>query len=247
MIRNPALPLLGLLLCFGSVNPPGSAWALAPEGGHTARHIYRYHSVPVGNAVGGEEEEIEVVILSAATAMEYRSAITSALSKKEVTIFTDEKGRFLSASRTIVDTRGRAVTETVRRDGDKAYAERFEGAERSKKEIRLPADRVLGVDASLVLLLRSFPFDTGSRWNIFMVDFAGHSVEVTARQEGVERLRLAAGTFECYRIEVIVHVPVLSPRIILWLSKESPHLLVKSLGQRGPFTPIYDTYLTKKE
>jgi len=55
MIRNPALPLFSLLLLFQSLSLHGAVWALAPEGGHTARHIYRYHSVPVGNAVGGEE------------------------------------------------------------------------------------------------------------------------------------------------------------------------------------------------
>ncbi|HOG16684.1 MAG: hypothetical protein A4E73_00071 [Syntrophaceae bacterium PtaU1.Bin231] len=247
MIRKSSFPLLGLLLLLQSVNPQSAAGAPALEAPTASRHIYRYHSVPAGHVVEGEEEDIEVEVLSTATAMEYRSVIASAVSRKKVAIVTDEKGRFLSAARTIIDARGRAVTETVRRNGGTAYLERIEGTDRTKKEVRLPTDRVLGVDASLVLLLRLFPFDTGSRWELFMIDFSGHSVDVTAHQAAVEQVRVAAGTFECYRIDVLVRVPILMPRIILWLSKESPHLLVKSLGQRGPFTPTYDTYLTGKE
>ena len=111
----------------------------------------------------------------------------------------------------------------------------------------VPQDRRLAVDASLLVLLRSFPYGENKEWRIFMVDFSQHSVSVLVRQSSVERVLVPAGEFECYRMEVIVDLFLFHPTITYWISKETPHFLVKHQGKRGPFTPSYVTSLLSKE
>jgi hypothetical protein len=103
------------------------------------------------------------------------------------------------------------------------------------------------VDGSLLLLFRSFPFDRSVTWFLFMVDFSGASITVELRQAGVESVIVPAGTFECYRMDVVVGIPLLRPRIIYWVTKKAPHFLVKSIGKRGPFTDSYETFLLSVE
>ena len=78
-----------------------------------------------------------------------------------------------------------------------------------------------------------------------MIDFSGTSVSVTVRQAGIENIAVPPGAFECYRIEVIVNIPLIRPKIIYWVTKDEPHFMVKHKGKRGPFTTSYATYLVK--
>jgi hypothetical protein len=116
-----------------------------------------------------------------------------------------------------------------------------------RKEHRLPLDKELAVDGSLLVLLRFFPFDEGRKWNLFMVDFSGYSITVTILQEGREKIAVPAGEFECYRLATVVNIPVLKPRITYWLSTQKPNFLVKHQGKRGPFTSSYTTSLISFE
>ncbi len=99
------------------------------------------------------------------------------------------------------------------------------------------------VDGSLLVLLRSFPFSQGKEWNVFMVDFSGYAITVTIRQAGIEKVAVPAGEFECYRIEVVVDIPIFHPKVTYWLSARKPNFLVKHQGKKGPFTPSYITSL----
>ncbi|HET6461422.1 MAG TPA: hypothetical protein VFG29_11640 [Syntrophales bacterium] len=58
---------------------------------------------------------------------------------------------------------------------------------------------------------------------------------------------LLAGTFDCYKMEVTVEIPIFRPHIIYWVTKKEPHFLVKSVGRRGPFTRYYATFLLSIE
>jgi hypothetical protein len=117
------------------------------------------------------------------------------------------------------------------------------GNGRKIRKLKIPENIPLAVDASLLYLLRSFPFDTEAQWRVFMVDFSGHSIRITARHTGTEMVIVPAGDFDCYRIEVTVNLPIFQPKILIWLTKSEPHFLVKHSGKRGPFTPKYETTL----
>ena len=77
--------------------------------------------------------------------------------------------------------------------------------------------------------------------------FLGKVGAATARQTGVERIEVPAGEFPCYRMEVLFHVLILSPKVVCWVTTEKPHVVVKSVGKRGVFTPTYVTTLVDKE
>jgi hypothetical protein len=60
-------------------------------------------------------------------------------------------------------------------------------------------------------------------------------------------IAVPVGTFACYRMEVIVGISLLRPRVIYWVTKDAPHFLVKNVGKRGPFTDTYITTLISRE
>ena len=55
------------------------------------------------------------------------------------------------------------------------------------------------------MVLRFFPYESATRWDLFMIDFSGKAVAATARQTGIEPITVPAGEFSCYRMEVIIH------------------------------------------
>jgi len=80
-----------------------------------------------------------------------------------------------------------------------------------------------------------------------MVDFSGYAIQVTVRQAAIEKVVVPAGEFECYRIEVVVDIPIFHPKVTYWLSVRKPNFLVKHQGKKGPFTPSYVTSLGSME
>lgn len=157
-------------------------------------------------------------------------------------------GSFLSGTKYFMNE-NRKTIRTVRivRENGKVSVERHLEEKTEGKDIKLPIDKVLAVDASLLVLMRNFPFDQGSQWDVFMVDFSRQSVSVSIRQDGVEEVLVPSGEFECYRMEVVVKVFIFRPKIIFWITKTPPHFLVKHTGKRGPFTPEYITSLVSRD
>ncbi|MGA2332669.1 MAG: hypothetical protein ABSG75_13005 [Syntrophales bacterium] len=80
-----------------------------------------------------------------------------------------------------------------------------------------------------------------------MVDFTGYTITVEVQLAGTEMIAVPVGTFACYRMEVIVGISLLRPRVIYWVTKDAPHFLVKNVGKRGPFTDTYITTLISRE
>jgi hypothetical protein len=169
------------------------------------------------------------------------------VSKKEVesiTIELDAGDNFISGSRNVLDPSGKSKFEgTMWRKLQTVYARRRSGKGLKTREFSHPKNKSLAVDGSLLLLLRSFPFDQNRELKLFMVDFSQRSVSGTVRQAGVETIRVKAGEFECYRMEVIIHAFVFRPKITYWITKMEPHFLVKHRGKLGPFTKTYITQL----
>jgi len=220
----------------------GYAIASGKESVHAEKYIYE--AVPT-TGDGDKRETVEMEVLSGGENIHYSAKISSLISREEIKIETDKKGQFISGTRSVLFyDKGVPEKEKILREKDEVLIRR---KGEKLKSFDLPEDKRFAVDGSLLLLLRFFPFDSGATWKIFMVDFTGYAITVEAQIAGTEMITVPAGTFECYRVEVIVGIPVLRPRIVYWLAKDAPHFLLKSVGKRGPFTDTYITTLISRE
>lgn len=228
------------LLCLFFLAFPGGNQGHAED---SSMENYRYNAVPTGRE-NGKKEYVEMEIVRSGEDLRYRTKSISAAGSEEIEIETDRVGHVSSASRRYFPARKETVTlETIRRQDGKAYLKKGMEPEEAARSFDLPTKKYFAVDGSLLILLRNFPFEGGETWPIYMVDFSGASVTVTLRQTGLESVVVPAGTFDCYKMEVTVEIPLLKPHITYWVTIKSPHFLVKSLGRRGPFTPHYETVL----
>ena len=230
----------------------GAGWAAAAaaeEDSPRGRRVekYRYESIASeGETSHKEWDQIELV--DETHGFEYISKTTSPEKTEEITIHTDRGGRVISGLKTTSNHRdGSLQQDKVWTADRKVYVESGAGEGKKRKERELPQDVPLAVDGSLLVLLRFFPFDQGKEWKVFMVDFSGHSITGTIRQEGIEKVVVPAGEFECYRVEIVVDLLIFHPKVINWISTRKPNFLVKYQGKRGPFTPSYITSLVSLE
>jgi len=212
------------------------------------REKYRYESVPVKSRDASHTKSIEMNI----DYTDYQTIFTmKSISDKEVeyiTIELDADGNFASGARNVTHPSGKSKFEgSLWRKQKTVYTKRLSGREHKTREFDLPKNKSLAVDGSLLLLLRSFPFDQNREWKLFFIDFSQRSVSGTVRQAGVETIRVKAGEFECYRLDVIIHAFVFRPKITYWITKMEPHFLVKHRGKIGPFTKTYTTQLVSIE
>ena len=213
-----------------------------------AQEIYYYEAVPEGDRDGGRKEFIKMEFISRNDGLEYIAEIKSDKGIENIKIKMERGAGFVSGTREVLDLSDRQVSsEKIWRDEDSAYLQRNPVKGKTSKIIKynLYNDRMLAVDGSLLALFRYFKFEYRNTQDIFMIDFSGTSVSVTVRQAGIENIAVPPGAFECYRIEVIVNIPLIRPKIIYWVTKDEPHFMVKHKGKRGPFTTSYATYLVK--
>ncbi len=229
---------------------PGTAWVAEnqKEAADASRmKRYYYEAIPTDHPTS-QKDSIKMEFIQAEGGLEYHSEVISSDSLEEISVQMDKEARFISGIRSFRQSLDKHVQEErIWRDPQKVVVERRTEEGIKRKEHQLPPDKELAVDGSLLGLLRFFPFDTGKKWNLFMVDFSGYSVTVTVLQEGRERITVPAGEFECYRLVMEVNVPLLKPKITYWLWTQEPNFLVKHQGKRGPFTPSYTTSLVSFE
>lgn len=233
-----------LLLCLFCVALAAGDEACAKS---ESAEKYRYEAVPLGDE-DGQKETIDMEITRSALNLRYRTKSVSPEGLEEINIEMDPAGRFVSASRSFSQARREAITaEKIWREGEKVYLKKGMELRGEVRYFDLPPEKSFAVDGSLLILLRSFPFGSDEAWPIYMVDFSGLSVTVTLRQTGIESVTVLVGTFDCYKMEVTVEIPIFRPHIIYWVTKKEPHFLVKSVGRRGPFTRYYATSLLSIE
>jgi hypothetical protein len=241
-MKNPALTkYLVLMMCI--ISCFGNNMASGKEGVYAEKYLYE--ALPVGGDAG-KKESVEMEVLYNARNITYHSKISSSRSREEIRIETDREGQFISGTRQVLSyEKDLPAEQKIWREKDKIF---LQGNGSGKlRTYNLTEDRGFAVDGSLLLLLRFFPFESGQTWKIFMVDFAGYAITVEVHLAGTEVITVPAGTFECYRMEVIVEIPLLHPRILYWVTKDAPHFLVKNVGKRGPFTDTYVTTLISRE
>jgi hypothetical protein len=209
-----------------------------------SRERYRYEAVPVKSREASSRKTIEMSIDHDDSQTTFTMKTVSKKEVESITIELDADGSFISGTRNVSHPSGKPKFEgTMWRKQQTVYARRLSGKRLKTREFSLPKNKPLAVDGSLLLRLRSFPFDQNREFKLFMVDFSQHSVSVTVRQAGVETIWVKAGEFECYRLEVIIHAFVFRPKITYWVTKMEPHFLVKHRGKIGPFTKTYITQL----
>lgn len=208
---------------------------------------YRYEAIPTGGEAS-QKELIEIKLIDTDRGVEYISKGVSSEGMEEIAIHMGPEAEFISGLRTISNHQHEQVREEkVERADQRVYVERGAERDEKRKQYELPPHTRLAVDGSLPVLLRSFPFNEGKEWKVFMVDFSGYAIPVTVRQAGIEKVLVPAGEFECYRMEIVVDIPLLHPKVTFWISVRKPNFMVKHLGKRGPFTPSYVTSLISFE
>jgi len=215
-----------------------------PIEGHIEK--YYYEAMPLTRDAGKRKEVITAEYLFNNQGVKYKSRIVSSTSIEMVTINMGNNGEFFDGMRIFV-TGKNSAEQRISVEGSAGKVEQIIEGRIEASGFSIPGDKKLAVDGSLLMLLRFFPFNTKTEWTVFIVDFSGESITLTIRQAGTERITVKAGEFECFRMEVIVHIPILRPRLTYWITADEPHFLVKNIGKRGPFTPNYVTMLTGRE
>jgi hypothetical protein len=235
------LPILMLLL---------QGQALSDERENRVRgksdvEAYRYKAVPIGQE--DDTEDIEAVLSFEVNDIVFSSKSVSRKAEERIGLKMTMEGNLISGTRSFTKTSEKRTEARIWRDADKVYIEQTSGEGKKTKALEVPHGATLAVEASLMVLFRCFPCELTTPWPLFIIDFAGQSINATARQTGVERITVPAGEFSCYRIEVVFHVFLLNPKVVCWVTQEKPHVLVKSVGKRGLFTPTYVTSLVGQQ
>ncbi len=246
-IRYPVIFLCFLLYILSECMLSGQSIGYA-EKSSKKRERYRYEAVPVKSREASRRKSIEMIINHTGSQAIFTMKSISSKEVEYITIELDAEGNFISGARNVTNTSGKSKFEgSIWRKQKTVYAKRRSGRGQKTREFDLPKNKNLAVDGSLLLLLRSFPFDQNREWKLFLIDFSQHSVSGTVRQAGIETIQVKAGEFECYRMEVIIHAFVFRPKITYWITKMEPHFLVKHRGKIGPFTKTYTTKLVSIE
>lgn len=206
---------------------------------------YRYSAVAASKET--DKEEIALAFSFEEDSAEYASTIVSVKSDERIAIKMTREGNLISGTRSLLRGPGGPVEEKVWREGNTAFIEQTSGTDKKTARLDIPGGRTLALEGSLLVLLRFFPYDSTTRWELFMIDFSGRSVNATARQTGIERITVPAGEFSCYRIEILVHAFILKPKIVCWVTTKKPHFVVKNEGKRGILTPMYITTLIGRQ
>ncbi len=226
------------LLLFLLFVLPGPLYSAGREDNHFEQH--HYEAVPVGKE--NDKEEIEVRVSFAPDGVSLASRSVSEKAEERIQIRMTGQGDLISGTRKFI-TQGSVIDEKLWRDGNKVHIEQTSRKGRKTKVLDIPDGSILAVEASMFVLLRFFPYGSTAHWDLFMVDFSGHSGTATATQTALESISVHGENFPCYRLEVLFHVPIVEPRAICWVTVEEPHLVVRTIGKRGVFTPTYITSL----
>jgi hypothetical protein len=205
---------------------------------------YHYEAVPIGRE--DETEQIRLALSFDVEGIGFVSTSVSEKTEEKIRVRMTREGYLLWGARSFSTNSGDLTEARIWRDENRVYIDQT-GGDGKKTTIRdIPEASTLAVEASLFVLMRFFPYNSATRWDLFMVDFRGKSAMATARQTGAEDIVVPAGMFPCYRIEVFFHVAVLNPKAVCWVTMEQPHVVVKSIGKRGIMTPTFITSLVKK-
>src|SRR5262245_30639264 len=154
--------------------------------------------------------------------------------------------RPLDTEKTISSSSGTLIA-TERKHFDSANGSvRFErtpaGGKPEVQSLKAPTD-TLAVEG-IAGVLRFLPFEGAGALPAHMLTNEPKLYTVTFKVRGKEKVRTAAGEFECYKVELVPQLGVLSvfrslvPKAFFWFSVAPPHFFVRYEGpENGPGTP----------
>jgi len=236
------LIILHLVLCVANVALAQATSSGAPP---SAREAYLYTSVSDNRLDDQAKETIFMTYDAVNDSAMFASRTLGRDSLQTIAITLTPQGNVTSATLENKTFPSGEITQrsTIRKERGMVYVDSTHGQKNSTRSISVPDGQEFAVDASLLYLMRQFPFETGNEWRVFMVDFSGKSVTVSISDKGTERVIVPAGSFLCYRMEVLISFSFLKATITYWLTQSPPHFLVKHIGKKGPFTKTYTTVL----
>jgi len=154
--------------------------------------------------------------------------------------------RPLRFEKTVTDPTGKALmSERKQFDWTKNVVQ-FERQDlvknkKTTKTLSAPAD-TLAVEG-IAGALRSLPFGPDTRFPAHFLTNEPKVYDVTLEVRERETVRTPAGTFECYKVEVVPHVGALGafrflfPKAYFWFTVDAPHSWVRYQGpENGPGT-----------
>ena len=239
-----SLRVVALLLCLNGLFPPHSAHASGSVK-DPFRERFHYTSRPTRGHWEKDKQSISMAYRIANEHVEFSSRSVCRNLTEEVMVILNQDGHIMSATKTTRAETTNIITSKIKiwLENETVKIQSIAGKKKKRKSRLIPKGQKFAVDISLLHVLRSFPFGKRKEWQVFMADFSGRFITVHIRDRDVERIDVPAGTFECYPVEVTIKFFIFKSRITYWLTKQSPHFLVKHEGKRGPFTKSYTTVL----
>jgi hypothetical protein len=159
-----------------------------------------------------------------------------------------------TSTKTFRDAKGNTLgveTKTMDRSGSMRFERRTPNGQTETKTIKAPPD-TLFVEG-IAGVLRQFPFQRKAPFPVHLLSNEPRLYDVTLETRGRETVRTPAGEFDCYKIEVVPHLGVLSnlaklfaAKSYFWFTASPPHLWVQYEGyENGPGTPRIRMQLDK--
>ena len=240
--RTISLRLMFAIICLGS------GIATAEERPELPPHeFYIYETVAMNDPAARPQEHVEMQIRYTSNKVHsvYKSKRPDG--SQVVTIQMTRDGLVISASMVSYDRHDKVTTSArIWVADNRVHVHRIKRNHRHVEKSKPIGDKRLLADASILLVLRSFPFARSEEVEYLMASFDPYFITMRFQQKGVETITVPAGTFECYRLEGYVDLIIKKLKMTYWLSREKPHFLVKYEGKRGIFlAPTYQTSLKK--
>ena len=234
-----------ILLMAAAVPEPAFCAETATSGLRTPSEHYEYIIRPLSDTARVHESKIVfelykengVILLTKKSSQDERGEL--------IDIRVKDDGTFITGTRQYEDRPD--YLESISLRAGTVLTARGSLKSGKIKHLRLEPGKLFAADISLLYLFRNFPFGRGVQWDVLMMDFSRYSITVAAKESGEELVKVPAGEFECYRMEVTVNALLIHPKITYWLSKDPPHFLVKHIGKVGPFTRQFITELVKRD
>ena len=165
--------------------------------------------------------------------------------------------RPLSTERTVTDMAGRPLVKERKSfnfDIGSVDIEREDmgSGSKTRRSLKIPSD-TLAADG-IAGALRSLPFERSRPVDLHLLSNEPRLYEISFEVRGRERVRVPAGEFECYKVELVPGLGVLNlfrfaiPKAYFWFTVDPPHYWVRYEGlENGRGTPQVVMELTTLE
>ena len=122
------------------------------------------------------------------------------------------------------------------------FERRFSDGRLREKSLEVPKD-TLAVEG-IAGVLRFLPFDRITSFPVHLLSNEPRVYSISFENRGKEHVRTPAGEFDCYKLEMVPHLGVLSvvrhfySKAFFWFTVAPPHFWVRYEGpENGPGTP----------